>query len=277
MRRLVTTVLAGIMLLAAAQASFGAVGWCGGIWPVNGTTYTSAQDIGVYVQIWKDGVTNAPGQGADLAAYLYYRCGGTADPFVEIAMVYNTDVGNNDEYTGTIPAGHGCGEVEFYVKVVDLTDMTECYGNDQNGNPPNFFLPITQVLSQDVTVRFHLCLPTGVETTGDICVTGDHAEITNWGNGTGPMVQPCPSASPGLYQIEITFFAGGNPFVNYKYRKDGCETWEDGGNHQVLIDDTESFFDIAWVDGWSWMTPDCPECPSPVDDATWGTIKALYR
>ena len=29
MRRLVTMVLAGIMLLAAAQASFGAVGWCG--------------------------------------------------------------------------------------------------------------------------------------------------------------------------------------------------------------------------------------------------------
>jgi hypothetical protein len=276
MKRFASIALSCALLLGLAASAMGAVGWCGNIWPVNGNVYTSAQNIDCYVQVWKEGVTDQPGQGPDIAAYLYYRCQG--DPsFIEVPMVFNTDVGNNDEYTGTIPAGHGCSVVEFYIKVVDLTDMAECYGNDQWGNPPNFFLPITQVLARDVTVRFHLCLPAGVETSGDICVTGDHAEITNWGNGTGPMILSCASLSPKLYQIDITFLGGGNPVVNYKYRKDGCATWEDGGNHSFTIDDSSAFMDLPWVDGWSWATPDCPACTSPVDNATWGTIKAIYR
>jgi len=276
MKRFASIALVCAVLLAFAATAMGAVGWCGMIWPRNGIAYTSAQSIDCFVQIWKQGVTDQTGQGPDIAAYIYYRCAGGTD-FTEVPMAYLEDTGSNDKYKGTIPAGHGCSEVEYYIKVVDLTDMAECYGHDEWDNPPNFFLPITEVLAQDVTVRFHLCLPAGVETTGDICVTGDHAEITNWGNGVGPMVLSCPGASPKLYQFDVTFLAGGNPVVHYKYRKDGCNTWEDGGDHSVTIDDVESFFDISWIDGWSWMTPDCPDCSSAVESATWGTIKALYK
>jgi len=274
MKRLAMAVLVGTMTLAAAQAAFGAVGWCGMIWPANGTSYTSAQDIDVYVQIWKEGVTDQVGQGADIAAYLYYRCTGGTD-FTEIAMVYNTDVGNNDEYKGTIMAGHGCSEVEFYVKVVDLTDMAECYGQDQNGNNPNFFLPITAVLSQDVVVTFHLCLAGETTTTGAVCVTGGGDELTNWGAGIA-MIQSCATSSPKLYEADVTFLAGSNPYREYKYKKDDCATWEGTGNHTFTIDDSGPTMDL-WLDGWEYLTPDCPECASAVDGATWGTIKAIYR
>lgn len=274
MKRFATMVLAGLILVVAAQTAMGAVGWCGNIWPRNGLSYTSAQNIDCYVQIWKDGVTPGEGPGADLAAYLYYRCAGGTD-FTEIPMVYLNDVGNNDQYTGTIPAGHGCSEVEYYIKVVDLTDMAECYGNDQWNNPPNFFLPITQVTARDVTVRFHLCLPYGIDSFFDVCVTGSQPPLTNWGNGV-LMHFTCQGASPKLYEVAVLFPAGSNPYVEYKYKKDDCNTWDCDPNHQFTIDDSGPTQDLG-LDTWCWGTPDCPECPSPVDDASWGTIKALYR
>jgi len=274
MKRFATVVLAGLMLVVAAQAAMGAVGWCGQIWPVNGNPYTSAQNIDCYVQIWKDGVTPGEGPGADLAAYIYYRCAG--DPsFIEVPMTYLNEMGNNDQYTGTIPAGHGCSQVEYYIKVVDLTDMAECYGQDQYGNNPNFFLPITAVLAQDVMVTLHLCLTGETTSSGDVCVTGAGNELTNWGGGV-VMTQPCASGSPKLYQVTINFLAGSNPYREYKYKKDACATWEGTGNHSVTIDDSGPTMDL-WIDGWEYGVPDCPECPSPVNSATWGVIKALYR
>jgi hypothetical protein len=252
----------------------GAVGWCGNIWPRNSIAYTSAENIDCFVQIWKQGVTDSPGPGADLAAYIYYRCTGGAS-FTEVPMAYLEDVGSNDKYKGTIPAGHGCSEVEYYIKVVDLTDMAECYGNDEWNNPPNFFLPITAVTAQDVTVTFHLCLPYNVESFFDVCVTGSHAELTNWGNGV-LMGFSCQAASPKLYEVAVMFPAGSNPSVYYKYKKDDCQTWDCDPNHQFTIDDSGPTQDL-WLDAWCWGVPDCPECPTPVDNASWGTIKALYR
>lgn len=274
MRRFATTLVAGVVLFAFAATAMGAVGWCGNIWPNNGTPYTSADYINVYVQVWKEFVTDQPGQGADIAAYLYYRCTGDVD-WTEVVMTYNTDVGNNDEYTGAIPPGHGCSEVEFFVKVVDLTDMAECYGNDQAGNEKNFFLPITEVTAQDVTVTFHLCLQEGIDSFFDVCVVGSPPELTSWGAGV-PMMFSCEAASPKLYEVDVLFPAGSNPYVEYKYKKDDCATWESTGNHSFSIDDSSPTMDL-WVDAWEWGTPDCPECPTPVEEGSWGTIKAIYR
>jgi len=264
---------AAVLLVALATTAMGAVGWCGNIWPNNGAIYTSNDDIDVYVQVWKEGVTDQPGQGADIEAYLYYQCVG-GGPFVEVPMVYNTDVGNNDEYTGTIPAGHGCSEIEYYVKVVDLTDMAECYGNDQAGNPPNFILTITSVTSQDVLVTFQLCIPEG--STGGVCVTGSAPELTGWSMPGVAMAQPCPAVSPNLYDITILFPAGSNPYVEYKYQKDDCTVWDCDPNHQFTIDDSGPTQTLP-IDVWCWGVNECVECGSPVEDASWGTVKSLYR
>ena len=156
MKRFATILVTGAILLAFASTSMGAIGWCGNIWPNNGVQYTSNDYIDVYVQVWKDGCTGCDfGPCADIEAYLYYRCEGDPD-FIEVPMAFNVCVSNNDEFTAAIPPGHGCDVVEYYVKVVDTSDGDECYGNDQAGNPPNFFLPIVAVTGQDVTVRFNM-------------------------------------------------------------------------------------------------------------------------
>ena len=277
MKRMATILTAAVVLVAMTTTAMGAIGWAGNIWPVNGTSYTSVDNINVYVQVWKDGCTDADPAAAcpDIEAYLYYRCSGTADPFTEVPMVYNTDVGNNDEFTGTIPAGHGCSEVEFYVRVVDTTDSDEWYPNDQNDNPPNFFLPITAVLAQDVTVTFTMCLTAGFETTGNVCVVGSGGELGDWSAGI-VMGQLCPDVSPNLYTTDVTFLAGSNPYREYKYQKDECATWESTGNHTFTIDDSSPTMELA-IDGWEYNTPDCPDCATPVEEASWGVIKALYK
>lgn len=269
------SLIAAVLLVAVATTAMGAIGWTGGIWPTNGNVYTSAQDIDVYVQVYKDGCTNAdPGAAcADIDARLYWRC--TGDPsFNFIQMVYNVDQGNNDEFTGQIPAGHGCSEVEFYVEIEDLTDNETLYPQDQNNNDPNFFLPITAVTAQDVLVTFQLCIPEG--SLGGVCVTGSDAAITNWSQPGLAMSQPCPGVSPNLYVGNATFLAGTNPVVQYKYQKDDCNTWDGDPNHEFTIDDSGATQTLA-LDTWGWGVPDCVECGSPVEDASWGTVKALYR
>jgi hypothetical protein len=274
MKRLASVLIAGALVLAIAPTALGVIGWCGEIWPVNGTPYTSADNIDTYVQVWKEGVTDTVGQGPGIEAYLYYKCDTDVD-FIEVPMTYNVDIGSNDEYTGTIPAGHGCDVVEFYIKVVDTTDGDECYGNDQNGNAPNFFLPITEVTERDVEVTFTVCLGEE-ETTGNVCVIGSQAPIGNWSAGV-VMGQPCPTVSPKLYQVTVNFPAGSNPYVEYKYQKDDCATWDCDPNHSFTIDDTGSSMDLPW-DAWCWGDPSyCPDCASPVEDSTWGMIKGLYR
>jgi hypothetical protein len=277
MAKYAIAVATALLVLGFASVSMGAIGYCGNIYPCNGAVYTSADDIPVYVQVWKDGCTDSSGTGpcADIEAYLYYRCKDTGS-FTEIPMTYNVDIGNNDEFTGTIPSGHGCDTLEFYVMVIDIVDPDTCYGGDQCSNGPNFFLPITEVTSQDVTVTFHMCLTSGVETSGDVCITGSAPELTSWGSGV-PMSLSCPSCDSKLYQVDVLFPAGSSPYVEYKYRKDGCVTWEGTGNHSFTIDDTNPTYDLPYADGWEYITPDCSGCTSATEKAKWGTIKALYR
>jgi hypothetical protein len=82
--------------------------------------------------------------------------------------------------------------------------------------------------------------------------------------------------SPKYYEVDVLFGTGSNPSVDYKYKKDGCGTWEGTGNHNFAIDDTAPV-QILWVDGWEYNTPDCASCATPVNSSTWGQIKALYR
>lgn len=269
--------MTALLVLGLAPVSMGAIGYCGDIFPCNGATYTSVDDISVYVQVWKDGCTSASATEPcpDIEATLFYRCAG-GGAFTEVPMTYNVDVGNNDEFTGIIPAGHGCDTVEYYVRVVDTVDPDTCYGGDQCGNVPNFFLPITEVTSQDVTVRFHMCLTSGIETSGNVCIVGGHPALGNWTNGV-VMSLSCPSQDPKLYQVDVLFPAGSNPYIEYKYQKDDCVTWEGTGNHSFTIDDTDPFHELPYVDGWEYIEPDCPGCYTATEQAEWGTIKALYR
>ena len=267
------SIIAALLLVAVASTAMGAIGWAGGIWPVNGTAYSSNDNIDVYVQVWKDGCTGPAGPCAGIEATLYYRCTGDVD-FIELPMPYFGINGNNDEFSAAIPNTHGCSEVEFYIMVVDTEDGDTWYPQDQNFNDPNFFLPITPATAQDVTVLFQLCIPEG--STGDVCVTGSDPALTNWSQPGVYMAQPCPAVSPNLYQVNVTFLAGTNPTVQYKYQKDDCSAWDCDPNHQFVIDDSSPTQTLP-IDVWCWGVNDCVECGSPVEDTSWGTVKALYR
>ncbi len=91
--------------------AFAAIDWVGNMFPSSGssTTITEGTDHTVYVQVYKDGVTNSAGQGAGIMCELYY---GDVDAFgmpwnnvFTQAMTYNVDIGNNDEYQATIAPG----------------------------------------------------------------------------------------------------------------------------------------------------------------------------
>lgn len=277
MKRLASVLLAGVVLVALTASAAGQIGWCGGHYPNHGTSFSPIEDITIYARIWISGVTTPAGQAPGITADLYWRCVG--DPSFNVTpMTYLGDVGEDDEYTATILGGHGCDEIECYVhfQYDDGTKVIyDCYAEDQNGHQPNHFYPISG-LAQDVTVWFQLCLPEGIDSFFDVCVTGSRPELTNWSSPGVYMYQPCPVASPKLYEVGVTFPAGSSDFAEYKYQKDDCATWDCDPNHTVIIDDTNPDMYLP-VDVWCWGVNDCPDCPSPVEDATWGTIKAIYK
>lgn len=283
MKRLLMLMVVGLVAITFSANANAAIGWAGNIWPVHETVVPENSDVGVYFQIWKEGVTDGTGQGPGISATLYY--GPNGGPYTEVQMNYNTDVGNNDEYMAFIPASalNGLSEIWFYCNAYDSTDATTYEGaQDQNGNSPPFKLNITQVLDHDVAVYFFLCMPPEGDpeydpTPGGVCITGDHDELTNWGSGV-EMCQPCPDFSPRFYQICVIFHAGSSPYVQYKYRKHDCVDWEPGSNHTVYIDDSGCEFLVPWIDHWGYYQgDDCPQCGIGIEQSTWGEIKSIYK
>ncbi|MBN1885777.1 MAG: hypothetical protein JW876_09690 [Candidatus Krumholzibacteriota bacterium] len=283
MKRLCTLLLAFAVLASYAGVANATFGWAGSIWPVNDATVTDGGDIGVYFQIWKETVTDQAGQGAGIGATLYY--GPNGGPYTPVEMVYNTDVGSNDEYTAVIPQAALVGQTEiwFYCEGYDSTDASVYTGaKDQNDNDPPFKLNITAVLQQDVTVYFRLCFPPEgdpeyIADPGDVCVTGDATALSAWGSGV-LMARPCPVHSARYYEAAVVFPAGSNPAIQYKYRANGCADWEWVGNRATTIDDTASSWIVPWVDHWNnYAGDDCPLCGIGTESSTWGEIKQIHR
>ena len=66
----------------ASAVPFAPVGWAGHLWPPALTiTINALQTQTVYAQVWVDGVTNAPGQGAGVLAQFAYGPTGS-DPAI---------------------------------------------------------------------------------------------------------------------------------------------------------------------------------------------------
>jgi hypothetical protein len=126
------------VMLLSVGLMFGEIGWCGNIWPNSGSTPNNDADVDVYFQIWKDGVTNSGGQGAGIAATLFYK-ESSQSSYSSVSMSYLGDVGNNDEYTAIIPVHilNMGNTVSYYCVAYDATDASSKTGNDQNGAPLN--------------------------------------------------------------------------------------------------------------------------------------------
>ena len=246
---LMLAVLATLVTAGAAQAE---IGWAGNAYPNNGHDVAPTGDQFVVAQVYKGGVTDAPGEGADIAADLVYDVDGAGA--VVVPMAYNTDIGGNDEYIGFIPQAALMGGASVSVTVIfhDLADGTQYeITGDQNGNPPPLVYNIVDVLPNDVAVTFTLCM-SGEPFTGAPCVIGSADPIGNWGDGV-PMTQ----VDGDLWEATITFPAGINPSFEYKFKKNDCTEWEGVGNRLVSLptDGTSSVFLAA--DSWNNLPIGC--------------------
>lgn len=251
MKKLFMLAVIAVAMLAAGQ-SLATIGWAGNVWPNAGSVQVPTGPFSVYVQVWKGGVTDMPGQGADISVVMNVtnNLGGTDS----VVMGYLGDVGSNDEYTGQVAqamlAGASTVTVDFVV--TDLTDMTTFAPvRDQANNPAPLTHNVTNVLPNDVDVTFTMCL-SGEVTSGAPCVIGSAGVIGGWGTGVG-MTQ----VSGDLYNVVVTFPAGSNPAFEYKYKKDGCNSWESVGNRFVTLPTDGTTAVALGTDSWNNLPLGC--------------------
>lgn len=224
-------------MLLMFSAVFAEIGWCGNVYPNDDTEINADEELTVYFQIWKDGVTDADSadRGEGLAADLMYRYAGTSEWNV-ITMVYNVDVGNNDEYMGTIPASELLAgtDIEIYCQAYDSTDGSTCQGDDQLGNPATESDPLV----------YHPVSPTAIDVTVHFSVNmnwiGAEEPVTVAGTFTGWATSDIilsDTDSDGIYEGSYTIPAGSNRNQEYKYLNNGI--WEEIGNRSLEVDDSD--------------------------------------
>ena len=245
MKKVILLATAALLLIGAGTA-LAEIGWAGNVWPNSGADVIPTEDLNTYCQVWKDGVTNLPEAGADIDAICEVSVDGGAA--VNVAVVYQGENGANDEYRSTIPQAMlaGAATVSVHWMFHDLTDDTWFIDtNDQAGNPAPQVYNVVNVLPNDVAVTFSICL-SGAETLGDVCVIGSAPEIGTWGTGTN-----IAQVDGDLWEGTIVFAAGGNPTFEYKYKKDGCATWEGVANRVVTLP-TDGVTTAVTLDTDSW-------------------------
>lgn len=244
--------LTALLTFACAGVASATIGWAGNVWPNSGAAVVPTGPVDVYVQVWKSGVTDMPGQGADIQVdmYLSNDLGATQT----VTLSYHGDVGSNDEYTGQIPQSMllGTAWVNADFEVFDLSDATSFTGlQDQAGNTAPLTYNVSDVLPNDVDVKFTICM-SGEPFTGGPCVVGSAAEINSWGSGVA--MNPLGG---DLFEVVVTFLAGGNPSFEYKYQKDGCAAWEGVPNRLVsLPTDGTASVDLP-ADSWNNLPMGC--------------------
>jgi glycosidase len=126
-----------ILALSNPPPASATPGFVGLMYPTGGSTGTinPGGTFDVYVQVWQAGITEPAGQGPNLSCTLSWSAvgyfGGGWNSTINTTMVYNTSIGNNDEYRGTISPGVGL--YEFTAFCTDLTDNTSTYQGNGNG------------------------------------------------------------------------------------------------------------------------------------------------
>ena len=251
MKKLITLAVFAMLLCMTGNA-FAVIDWAGNVWPNAGANFTPVGPVDVYVQVYKDGVTNLPGQGVDITVEmsLSNNIGGTD----LVLLTYLGENGSNDEYTGQISQSMllGAATVTADFIVSDLSDGTT-FGpiNDQAGNTSPLVYNVIDVLPNDVDVTFSVCL-SGAVTTGAVCGVGDAAVLTAWGAGV-----PLTQVSGDLYEGTITFPAESNPSFEYKFKKDDCNTWEGGGNRPVTLPTDGTTAVVLDIQSWENLPMGC--------------------
>ncbi|MGC8798693.1 MAG: pullulanase-type alpha-1,6-glucosidase, partial [Chloroflexus sp.] len=122
------------------------IDWVGLMFPRGGVAHAIDQGsfapagFDVFVQVYEAGVTPGAGQGAGIECFLHW--GRYGQPWTDLPMTYNTDIGNNDEYKATIPktvieslTPGSYGFTAYCKKTVETGRKWKADSYDINGNP----------------------------------------------------------------------------------------------------------------------------------------------
>ncbi|AFH48558.1 Hypothetical protein IALB_0846 [Ignavibacterium album JCM 16511] len=119
--------------LGAYENPTAIIGWANLQWPPTDTIYVGSSTT-VYAQIWIDGITNQPGPGVGIQAWIGVNSSNT-DPSTWttwIPAVYNVDVGNNDEYMAAIGSSLAPGTY-YYASRFNVIGGNYVYGGYSPG------------------------------------------------------------------------------------------------------------------------------------------------
>lgn len=111
--------------------------WVGNMFPAgySENIVTKGETFTVYTQVYKQGTTEASGQGEGIACTLYWgevsRFSGEWEQVIETPMTYSGDIGNNDEYRAEIQPG--AGQYEFTTRCSSTTTSIVRWQNRGNG------------------------------------------------------------------------------------------------------------------------------------------------
>jgi len=125
-----TSNVSGVLTVAAGQQ----INWANLQWPPSGTINTGGA-YNVYAQVYEPGITDATGQGAGISCWIGYNNSDT-DPSTWtnwVPAVFNTDAGNNDEYTVNLGAAINQPGVYYYASRFKLGLSDYVYGGFSSG------------------------------------------------------------------------------------------------------------------------------------------------
>ncbi|PTX60036.1 putative secreted protein (Por secretion system target) [Kordia periserrulae] len=109
-------------------------------------TITQGDTFNVYAQVYEPGITDAVGQGANVEAWIGYNTTDN-DPRTDagwtwVAATYDSDSGNNDQYTAEIGSALTAGTY-YYASRFRINSSDFTYGGILADNMGNFWDPVT--------------------------------------------------------------------------------------------------------------------------------------
>lgn len=112
----VLAIAVAVVFLHSSGACAAPDAWVGNMIPegYSSNTIAKGESFTIYVQVYRQGYTDAPGRGGDIECTLYWgevdRFGGSWKEVISTPMTYRGDIGNNDEYRADISPGTGLYE-----------------------------------------------------------------------------------------------------------------------------------------------------------------------
>jgi gliding motility-associated-like protein len=193
--------------------------WANTQWPANGSICEGGS-FNIYGQVYEPGVTPGVGQGAGITAQFGYSTQ-NSDPSTWTNWLnasFNTQVGNNDEYTGTI-SGLTAGTY-YYAFRYSLNGCTYQYGGYNAGG--GGFWDGTSNVNGTLTVVAAPSLSANIG-PNSVC-TGNTAQMSNSTPG-GVWSSSNPAVATISASGVVTGISVGSTVISYSYTNSvGCSS-----------------------------------------------------